>query len=178
MSLYAAIFTIVKIARHYIIFWWKCGKSRSQIWHCVCTSGKNNKAALAVQHSPRHIFILKTYPWFIIIFTPICGSFLAVQFISPGAKKSSSRMSHIRKVSNLSYSIKSPAAWRLNKTELFHNKFIRPICLFGRSAQKIWDIIKQKYLLGICSLWLRLKIQLQFKEMLSTISSLSPTSPG
>ena len=34
-SLYAAIFTIVKIARHYIIFWWKCGKSRSQIWHCV-----------------------------------------------------------------------------------------------------------------------------------------------
>ena len=34
-SLYAAIFTIVKIARHYIIFWWKYGKSRSQIWHCV-----------------------------------------------------------------------------------------------------------------------------------------------
>ena len=33
-SLYAAIFTIVKIARHYIIFWWKYGKSRSQIWHC------------------------------------------------------------------------------------------------------------------------------------------------
>jgi hypothetical protein len=34
-SLYAAIFTIVKIARHYIIFWWKYGKSRSQIWHCA-----------------------------------------------------------------------------------------------------------------------------------------------
>ncbi len=33
-SLYAAIFTIVKIARHYIIFWWKYGKSRSHIWHC------------------------------------------------------------------------------------------------------------------------------------------------
>ena len=27
----SAIFAIVKIARHYIIFWWKCGKSRSQI---------------------------------------------------------------------------------------------------------------------------------------------------
>ena len=34
-SLYAPIFTNVKIARNYIIFWWKCGKSRSQIWHCV-----------------------------------------------------------------------------------------------------------------------------------------------
>ena len=33
-SLYAPIFTNVKIARNYIIFWWKCGKSRSQIWHC------------------------------------------------------------------------------------------------------------------------------------------------
>ena len=38
-SLYAAIFTIVKIARHYIIFWWKCGKSRSQIWHCDVEKG-------------------------------------------------------------------------------------------------------------------------------------------
>ena len=37
-SLYAAIFTIVKIARHYIIFWWKYGKSRSQIWHCAILS--------------------------------------------------------------------------------------------------------------------------------------------
>ena len=34
-SLYAPIFTNVKIARNCIIFWWKCGKSRSQIWHCV-----------------------------------------------------------------------------------------------------------------------------------------------
>ena len=38
-SLYAAIFTIVKIARHYIIFWWKYGKSRSQIWHCAPGAG-------------------------------------------------------------------------------------------------------------------------------------------
>ena len=37
-SFYAAIFTIVKIARHYIIYWWKCGKSRSQFWYCVKTS--------------------------------------------------------------------------------------------------------------------------------------------
>ena len=50
-SLYAAIFTIVKIARHYIIFWWKYGKSRSQIWHCDAT--------------PKHLFFFKIplYPF-------------------------------------------------------------------------------------------------------------------
>ena len=49
-------------------------------------------------------------------------------------------------------------------------QFIWLICLFGRSAQKIWYIIKKKYLLGVCSPWLRLKIQLRFEEMLSTVS--------
>jgi hypothetical protein len=38
----------------------------------VNTSGKNNKAALAVQHSARHIFILKTNrPMMIYQFTAI-----------------------------------------------------------------------------------------------------------
>ena len=45
-SLYAAIFTIVKIARHYIIFWWKYGKSRSQIWHCeLCAAQSHYRVA-------------------------------------------------------------------------------------------------------------------------------------
>ena len=32
-SLSAAVFTVIKIASCYIIFWWKCGKSKSKIWH-------------------------------------------------------------------------------------------------------------------------------------------------
>ena len=32
-SLSAAVFTVIKIASYHIIFWWKCGKSKSKICH-------------------------------------------------------------------------------------------------------------------------------------------------
>ena len=63
-SLYAAIFTIVKIARYYIIFWWKCGKSTSQIWHCAYVSIQTNKQTkMEISHRMTYIQWLWLQRW-------------------------------------------------------------------------------------------------------------------